>query len=1238
MPPKKGAKKTQNKSKFLPIDPQPTIKSKSKNATKTTQSNNSSKIDPIIVRPRLEEIFAGFEENHLSQNIENVLRELLKVCGEIADQKILILHEFLTEKLNIVLSAAEKAIVAETTSNKAAILLSQFYEDCDEATLSRFPNTDVLNIIFEKILFIELSAENFAYFSNLLNLYTLIHINFGSDSSSKRLFEILFEKMKFLKEFKFIFQSIKAINSCLDTTKIELCNDKKYRIQIYDDLLMMLCTVGDQECQLALVELLHRIFNASWLLETSQNHKSQFISPQLGLKLAQINATDFESDCRNFLLKFNENLPENSKVNSIPCIEVCAGGKNGTQKYQKPVDENYDSFWIDFNTKSERITIFCNDIVSQGVEDGLWQTISLCKKDLSYFSLCRKIVKSNAYGNSECCQATMVLNRPVLNFIDFGPVVQGFEIYISFDVKYALDVEKILTQIFGVSMQRNKISEPSKSILVDGDDISNCGLFDNKSAALEKNDKKSNSSLKSKVSACLNPIRLPDYEVPEIQAIEDHTFIIEESPSVSAKISIEAKSQNIITDSESVQKEVVQVEPEKNAAKIRDSISKQIKSNTSTSNAIKDNVNPNFDSLLDPPSNVEKKVSRNVEGIESNKIDEITISEQKKTNKVNRPISRKQPSKSSIKETHNKKPKLPTKHLKTPDIQREKSKSMTKAEILLQNWQKVRCDRSKKPNLNKKNMLSAKKILPYTYSPIHLCEKFNIPIISPSLSRKKTPRLNCSMKSDNDSLSFRSAEKMTPYKRAAIKNVAKKKATAKKLTEKKIRVQKKDIKHASPGRLNTESKKTFKISDPKASSLLLTPESLNDIKFDAPEETFATPKVTNTFPKNSKNAKRFIDDHDKQEILTINHTPTSTNKNPEENCVLNTLSPDFENLYENCDPQQSDRCDFDKNLDSQNALDEPAIDYNATSNTCQGSDTGMAKKDKFEKTFTAAHQAEIPQNIDSPIKINKKSENSDRKDQQDNLSPNFKTKKNISDGLNKKFSPKPANSKSLGKFKNNELSRISYAKDNESEISSFSNSQDDLCTKKNNCSFKYDTPKIQNHSQSHFSTKLNDKTEDNDIVESFAQFCSSIMDKSESVAIKTPKIPASKLSTNVSKIKTKKMRVFDTPKQFKSLNSSPKKNIVNNPSEVLMVIKKLINCSDSLRTEIKTENEYLDSKISKMEENIAILNGSILHISKGLNKLKQAKRYNSTKIIELANNNKQLVESLQLKLSLDSEE
>jgi len=1194
MAPKKAAKKTQNKSKFLPIDPQPTTKSKSKNATKTAETTNSSKIDPIIVRPRLEEIFGGFEENQLSQNIENVLRELLKVCGEIADQKILILHEFLTEKLNIVLSAAEKAMVAETTSNKAAILLSQFYEDCDEATLCRFPNTDVLNVIFEKISSIELSADNFAYFSNLLNLYTLIHINFGSDSSSKRLFEILFEKMKFMKEFKFIFQSIKAINSCLDTTKIEFCNDKKYLLQIYDDLLMMLCTVGDQECQLALVELLHRIFNVSWLLETSQNHKSQFISSQLGLKLAQINATDFESDCRNFLLKFNENLPENSKVNSIPCIEVYAGGKNGTQKvyYQKPVDENYDNFWIDFNTKSERITIFCNDIVSQGVEDGLWQTISLCKKDLSYFSLCRKIAKSNTFGNVECCQVTMVLNRPVLNFIDFGPVVQGFEIYISFNVKFALDVEKILTQIFGVSMQRNKISEPSKSILVDGDDISNCGLFDNKSAALEKNDKKSNSSLKSKVSACLNPIRLPDYEVPEIQAIEDHTFIIEESPSVSAKISIEAKSQNIITDSESVQKEVVQVEPEKNTAKICDSITKQIKVKTSTSNAIKDNVNPNSDALLDPPSNVEKKVSRNMEVIESNKIDKITKSDQKKTNKVNKPISRKQPSKSSIKakETHSTKPKLPTKHLKTPDIQREKSKSMTKAEILLQNWQRVRCDRSKKPNLNKKNILSAKKILPYTYSPIHLCEKFNIPIISPSLSRKKTPRLNCSMKSDNDSLSFRSAEKMTPYKRAAIKNVAKKKATAKKLTEKKIRVQQKDIKHASPGRLNTESKKTFKISDPKASSLLLTPESLDDIKFDAPEETFATPKVTNTVPKNFKNAKPLIDDHDKQEILTINHTPTSTNKNPEENCVLNTLSPTFENSHKNCDPQQSDQCNFDKILDSQNAPDEPVIDYNATSNTCQGSDTGMAKKDKFEKMFTTAHQTEIPQTIDSPIKINKTSENSDRKDQQNNLSPNFKTKKNISDGLNKKFLHKPANSKAPEKLKNNELSCISYAKDNESEISSFSNSQDDLCTKKNNCSFIYDTTKIQNHSQSHLSTKLNDVIEDNDIVESFAQFCSSIMDKSDSVVIKTPKIPASKLSTNVSKIKTKKMRVFDTPKQFKSLNSSPKKNIVHNPSEVLMVIKKLINCSDSLRTEIKTENEYLDSKISKMEENIAILN------------------------------------------------
>ncbi|XP_050401725.2 synaptonemal complex protein 2 [Patella vulgata] len=71
---------------------------------------------------------------------------------------------------------------------------------------------------------------------------------------------------------------------------------------------------------------------------------------------------------------------------SIPCISV----QLGSRSLQKPSDQGYNEFWVDFNYGSQRITVFCEQDsllqCSQAEEDDLWETVSILRTDINSYT------------------------------------------------------------------------------------------------------------------------------------------------------------------------------------------------------------------------------------------------------------------------------------------------------------------------------------------------------------------------------------------------------------------------------------------------------------------------------------------------------------------------------------------------------------------------------------------------------------------------------------------------------------------------------------------------------------------------------------------------------------------------------------------------------------------------------------------------------------------------------------
>ena len=109
------------------------------------------------------------------------------------------------------------------------------------------------------------------------------------------------------------------------------------------DTLEVLLTAGDQECQLAIVELILRLFDKSLCNKLPADCP---MSRQMLQELFELDLGDFEvvtlawcasavinnhinfKECRNFLIRYNSSIQPESKVHSIDCINTFAGRGN----------------------------------------------------------------------------------------------------------------------------------------------------------------------------------------------------------------------------------------------------------------------------------------------------------------------------------------------------------------------------------------------------------------------------------------------------------------------------------------------------------------------------------------------------------------------------------------------------------------------------------------------------------------------------------------------------------------------------------------------------------------------------------------------------------------------------------------------------------------------------------------------------------------------------------------------
>ncbi|CAI9726574.1 Hypothetical predicted protein [Octopus vulgaris] len=142
-------------------------------------------------------------------------------------------------------------------------------------------------------------------------------------------------------------------------------------------IIKLITTIGDYEFQVAIVEYTFR--------SISKKFRSQELSnlsdPNIFSFINSIKDETFESDCRKCLNAFNSNQGIYQRVFSLPCNDIYFGNL----KLNRPKDESYKHFWVDFNVTSQRITFYCEQVNSNEdpeCEEDVWETVSIYKEDV----------------------------------------------------------------------------------------------------------------------------------------------------------------------------------------------------------------------------------------------------------------------------------------------------------------------------------------------------------------------------------------------------------------------------------------------------------------------------------------------------------------------------------------------------------------------------------------------------------------------------------------------------------------------------------------------------------------------------------------------------------------------------------------------------------------------------------------------------------------------------------------
>ncbi|XP_067679241.1 synaptonemal complex protein 2-like [Haliotis asinina] len=179
----------------------------------------------------------------------------------------------------------------------------------------------------------------------------------------------------------------RSLNIILETCPFavkEILLKKSEIIEKLRHLFQLIITVGDYEFQIGLLECMFRLVPR----KVRAQYTLKFIQRRFLDQFLDIRDANFETDCRVFLNEVNRTAGNNGRVFSVPCEKAIFGKR----KLNKPNDDDYDEFWVDFNYGTRRITLFCeqdvmenNSQMSQGEQD-LWETLSVSLGDVKSYS------------------------------------------------------------------------------------------------------------------------------------------------------------------------------------------------------------------------------------------------------------------------------------------------------------------------------------------------------------------------------------------------------------------------------------------------------------------------------------------------------------------------------------------------------------------------------------------------------------------------------------------------------------------------------------------------------------------------------------------------------------------------------------------------------------------------------------------------------------------------------------
>ncbi|CAG2203874.1 SYCP2 [Mytilus edulis] len=217
----------------------------------------------------------------------------------------------------------------------------------------------------------------------------------------------------------------------------------------------LLNEIGDYEFQVCISECLFRIIPKKMRDQTisivfkNQARRKDFLA---------IRDNEFETDCRIFLNKLNASLKKSNRVFSVPCNKAWLGDK----ELHKPDDPNYETFWVDFNAGSERLTVFCGSYNSSEMSsEDMWETLTVWKDDVQSFNV-KKI--------KEVKVVNILFSKMVSDIYPSQQDVSGRSVRLQFDAD--CHVENALESTFGSDRTIQKVSSASTPLVINKDESS----------------------------------------------------------------------------------------------------------------------------------------------------------------------------------------------------------------------------------------------------------------------------------------------------------------------------------------------------------------------------------------------------------------------------------------------------------------------------------------------------------------------------------------------------------------------------------------------------------------------------------------------------------------------------------------------------------------------------------------------------------------------------------------------